>query len=245
MSGFTFEVPISTAEVNERTENYNTYQDTFNNLNIKTWSCRNINDINGTYTSGYEMGVQLGENMGTLINYNNMELYNKSGTYTYFESDPYNACMIIITCDNLDTIEHILETMEKPKSNVDQQLINMPSSDLLISNPLVNSNDNTISNRMESSNSANDNNLSADSYSSKGSYVSSESSNSKQQNPTSHQQSTNKPASSSGSHSSRSSYYSSTGTSRPSSTSSSSSSSYGSSSSSSSDYSESNEVFVI
>lgn len=247
MSGFTFEVPISISEVNERTDNYNTYQDTLNNLNIKTWSCRNINDINGTYTGGYEMGVQLGENMGTPVNYNYFEVYNKSGTYTYFESDPYNACMIIITCDNLDTIEHILETMEKPKSNVNPELINMPSSDLLISNPTVNSNENTINKGGESSSdSTNSNNLHTDSHSSEGSYVSSESSNSKQQNQPSHQQSSNKPTSSSKSHSSKSSYYSSTGISRPISSSSSSSSSYGSSSSSSSSHSKSNEdVFII
>lgn len=111
------------------------------------------------------MGLQLGENMGNTVHYNNMELYNKSGTYTYFETDPNNACMIVITCDNLDTIEHILETMKKPKSNVNTELINMPSSDLLLTNSTVNSNDNTLSNRMESSaDSANDNNIHTDSY---------------------------------------------------------------------------------
>ena len=118
MSGYTFEVPDSNAEVKNNTINYNTYLDTENDLNIKTWACKDINDINGTANASIEMGIQLGENMGTNISYNNASIYNKSGTYTYYEVDTNNSCIIIITSKNLDVIEHILETMKKPEVNV-------------------------------------------------------------------------------------------------------------------------------
>lgn len=117
MSGYTFEVPNSNAEVKNNTINYNTYLDTENDLNIKTWACKDINDINGTVNGSMEMGKQLGENMGTNVTYNNMTLFNKSGTYTYYEPDIQNSCMIIITSKDLNTIEHIISSMKKPEIN--------------------------------------------------------------------------------------------------------------------------------
>ena len=132
MSGYTFEVPDSNAEVKNNTINYNTYLDTENDLNIKTWSCKDINDINGTANASIEMGIQLGENMGTNISYNNASIYNKSGTYTYYEADTNNSCIIIITSKNLDAIEHILETMKKPELKVDNPF-NMTSTGLNLS----------------------------------------------------------------------------------------------------------------
>ena len=80
MSGYTFEVPDSNAEVKNNTINYNTYLDTENDLNIKTWACKDINDTNGTVSGSMEMGMQLGENMGTNVTYKNFTVYNKSGT---------------------------------------------------------------------------------------------------------------------------------------------------------------------
>ena len=131
MSGYTFEVPDSNAEVKNNTINYNTYLDTENDLNIKTWSCKDINDINGTVNGSIEMGKQLGENMGTNVTYNNMTLFNKSGTYTYYEPDIQNSCMIIITSKDLNTIEHIISTMKKPEINTQ---FDMTSNGLILTN---------------------------------------------------------------------------------------------------------------
>ena len=131
MSGYTFEVPNSNAEVKNNTINYNTYLDTENDLNIKTWSCKDINDINGTVNGSIEMGKQLGENMGTNVTYNNMTLFNKSGTYTYYEPDIQNSCMIIITSKDLNTIEHIISTMKKPEINTQ---FDMTSNGLILTN---------------------------------------------------------------------------------------------------------------
>ena len=132
MSGFTFEVPESNAEVKNNTVNYNTYIDTEYDLNIKTWACNDINDMNGTINASNEMGTQLGENIGTNIMYNNITLNNKSGTYTYFESDTENSCIIIITSKKLDYIKHIIDTMNKPHIKVDSDKFNVTSSGLVI-----------------------------------------------------------------------------------------------------------------
>ncbi|RAP50409.1 MAG: hypothetical protein BZ138_06680 [Methanosphaera sp. rholeuAM270] len=143
MSGYAFEVPGSNAEVKNNTINYNTYLDSENDLNIKTWACKDINDINGTVTCSMEMATQLRENMGNNVTYNNITLYNKSGIYTYYEADVNNSCMIIITSKNLNEIEHILETMKKPQINiVDSSQFNMTTSGLIIND----SNNNTTSN---------------------------------------------------------------------------------------------------
>ena len=139
MSGYTFEVPDSNAEVKNNTINYNTYLDTENDLNIKTWACNDINDTNGTVNGSIEMGMQLGENMGTNITYKNFTVYNKSGIYTYYEPDIQNGCMIIITSKNINTIEHILETLTKPQLNVDTTLLTMSPDGLLVTEQ----NDNT------------------------------------------------------------------------------------------------------
>lgn len=196
MSGMNFEVPLSTAEVSRNTDNYNTYTDTLNNLEIKTWSCRNINDLNGTVNGSIEMGIQLGENMGNVVEYNGIELLNKSGTYTYYESDYNNACILLITCDNLNTIEHILDTLKKPTSNANLSQY-MPSSDL-ISNVNVNNGitDNSISSSgvaSVGSSNANSNKASTEVSSSSGSeHVSSVSSNYRSERPASTQQSSSR-----------------------------------------------------
>lgn len=77
------------------------------------------------------MGTQLGENMGTNTTYKNITALNKSGTYTYYESDTENSCIILITSKNIDTIEHILKTIKKPKTNSENPF-NMTSDGLNI-----------------------------------------------------------------------------------------------------------------
>ena len=141
MSGYTFEVPESNAEVKNNSINYNTYTDTESDLNIKTWSCKDTNDINGTINAAKEIELQLKNNNGTNITYNNITLYNNSGIYTYYESDVNNSCIILITSKNLNSIEHILETINKPKLNV-KNPFNITSNGLIINN----SNNNTTSN---------------------------------------------------------------------------------------------------
>lgn len=143
MSGYTFEVPNSNAEVKNNTANYNTYLDTENDLTIKTWACNDINDMNGTINGSMEMRLQLGENMGSNCTYNNITLYNKSGVYTYYEPNIENSCMILITSKNPDAIKHIIETMIKPQLTVDSNQFNMTSSGLI----LTDSNNNTTDNQ--------------------------------------------------------------------------------------------------
>ncbi len=142
MSGYTFEVPDSNAEVKNNTINYNTYIDTEHDLNIKTWACKDINDVNGTLNASIDMGIQLGENMGTNVTYNNFTLYNKSGIYTYFESDINNTCMILITSKNINTIEHILDTMNKPKISVDSSKFYMSENGLILTETKNNTTEN-------------------------------------------------------------------------------------------------------
>ena len=134
MSGYTFEVPNSNAEVKNNTINYNTYQDPQHDLTIKTWACKDINDTNGNVNGSIEMGTQLGENMGTNTTYKNFSVYNKSGIYTYYEVDIEHACIILITSNDLNSIEHILETMNKPKLSVDVTLLNLTDSGLIPTN---------------------------------------------------------------------------------------------------------------
>lgn len=153
MSGFTFEVPESNAEVKNNSINYNTYLDTENDLNIKTWACKDLNDVNGTANATVEMGTQLGENMGTNITYNNLTLYNKSGTYTYYEPDVNNSCIILITSKNINAIEHIIETMRKPHIIVNSDQFNMTTNGLILTaaNNETSSNDQTTTTNKKSS----------------------------------------------------------------------------------------------
>lgn len=130
MSGYTFEVPDNNAEVKNNTINYNTYQDKENDLNIKTWANKDINDINGTINGSLEIGTQLGENNGNNVTYNNITLLNKTGVYTYYEPDENNTCMIIITSKNPDLIQHIIETMKKPKITNPATQLNMSTNGL-------------------------------------------------------------------------------------------------------------------
>ena len=138
MSGYTFEVPESNAEVKNNTVNYNTYQDKENDINIKTWACKDINDINGTVNGSLEIGMQLEQNSGNNITYNNITLINKTGNYTYYDTDTNNTSMIIITSKNPDIIQHIVETMKKPQINIDTNQLNITANPLNTSEPTNN-----------------------------------------------------------------------------------------------------------
>ena len=68
MSGYTFEVPDSNAEVkNNSISEVILDLDTENDINIKTWSCKDVNDINGTANASIDMETQLGRKQGVLM----------------------------------------------------------------------------------------------------------------------------------------------------------------------------------
>ena len=111
-------MPSSSNQVNEVSSNYAKYDDNANNISIKTFSVINLNDINGSQNAGEEIGQQLGENAGENITYNNITLFNKSGTYTYFKDGNNSMSMIIIITNNLDMMMHIVNSIKEPQLNI-------------------------------------------------------------------------------------------------------------------------------
>lgn len=112
MSQMTLEVPESNVIVTNCSENYNIYNDTKNNLTIRSWSAKIANDPLDTNASE-EIGLQAGENFGVNTTYNNISVFNKSGTYTYFDIDMEKCCMIVITGNNIDDVVHAAKTINK------------------------------------------------------------------------------------------------------------------------------------
>ena len=112
MSQMTLEVPESNVIVTNCSENYNIYNDTKNNLTIRSWSAKIANDPLDTNASE-EIGLQAGENFGVNTTYNNISVFNKSGTYTYFDIDMEKCCMIVITGNNVDDVVHAVKTINK------------------------------------------------------------------------------------------------------------------------------------
>ena len=112
MSQMTLEVPESNVIVTNCSENYNIYNDTKNNLTIKSWSAKIANDPLDTNASE-DIGLQAGENFGVNTTYNNISVFNKSGTYTYFDIDMEKCCMIVITGNNVDDVVHAAKTINK------------------------------------------------------------------------------------------------------------------------------------
>lgn len=113
MTGITLEVPNTNSMVQNNSPNYNTYNDQENNLTIKTWAYRDLSDVNGSSQAVVEMGAQLGSNMAQNITYENVSLYNKSGIYTYYETDESNKCIILITGSNIEQVVHAVKTINK------------------------------------------------------------------------------------------------------------------------------------
>lgn len=112
MSQMRLEVPESNVIVTNCSENYNIYNDTKNNLTIRSWSAKIANDPLDTNASE-EIGLQAGENFGVNTTYNNISVFNKSGTYTYFDIDMEKCCMIVITGNNVDDVVHAAKTINK------------------------------------------------------------------------------------------------------------------------------------
>ncbi|OED29484.1 hypothetical protein, partial [Methanosphaera sp. WGK6] len=50
----------------------------------------------------------------TLCTYNNITLYNKSGTYTYYQENVDDESYIVMTCDNIDILTHAIKTLNNP-----------------------------------------------------------------------------------------------------------------------------------
>ncbi len=117
MSGITLEVPNSNASVVNNSVNYNTYNDQENNLSVKTWVYRDVNDANGTAQAVLEIGTQYGLNMAQNVTYDNVSVSNKSGTYSYYETDETNKCIILITGTNIDQVTHAVKSINKTEIN--------------------------------------------------------------------------------------------------------------------------------
>ena len=117
MSGITLEVPNSNTAVINTSTIYTTYDDQDNNLSIKTWAYRDINDTNETAQAGIAIGTQNGSNIGQNVTYDNISLQNKSGTYSYYEADIQNECLILITGTNIDQVTHAVKSINKTGIN--------------------------------------------------------------------------------------------------------------------------------
>ncbi|RAP44703.1 hypothetical protein [uncultured Methanosphaera sp.] len=117
MSGITLEVPNSNAVVNNTSTNYNTYDDKDNNLSIKTWAYRDMNELNETAQAGWDIGTQYGSNLGQNVTYDNVSVSNKSGTYSYYEADIQNECIILITGTDIDQVTHVAKSINKTGIN--------------------------------------------------------------------------------------------------------------------------------
>lgn len=111
MSGLTLEVPDTNTSVQNNSINYNTYDDRENNLTIKTWSNIDGNDINGSMQAGYDIGMQRGSNVGTNTTYDNVSVYNKSGTYTYYSENIEKQYMIVITGTDIEQVTHTAKSI--------------------------------------------------------------------------------------------------------------------------------------
>lgn len=117
MSGITIEVPTSNATVNNVSANYNTYDDQENNLSVKTWAYRDMDDVNGTAQAVLEIGTQYGSNIANNVTYDNVSVANKSGTYSYYETDETNKCIILITGTDIDQVTHAAKSINKTGIN--------------------------------------------------------------------------------------------------------------------------------
>lgn len=146
MTDITLEVPESNTAVINNSANYNTYDDKENNLTIKTWSNKDINDTNSSIQAGTDIGTQLGTNIGQNTTYNNITVYNKSGTYTYFEEDIQKQCIIIITGTDIDQVTHAAKTINKTNLQTNTNT-NLTIQDIM--NQTNNTNNTTIENNKD------------------------------------------------------------------------------------------------
>ena len=114
LNGYSFEVPESNNTVQSINDNYKKYDDNEKNITIKSYAINNVNETN--FTGAGDVGYQVGSNFGQNITSDNITLMNQSGKYSYYEITPYQ--MIVITCNDLDTIKHMIKTMNKTSINL-------------------------------------------------------------------------------------------------------------------------------
>lgn len=118
--------------------------DTENDLTIKTWSCQSLTDYNGSVEAGTDFAKQLMDNAGTNVTYHNMTLFNKSGTYTYYNVSPETYSMIVITSNDLDLVEHMVQNLKQPSiSYSSEEMINANITINLTQNNTENDTNNT------------------------------------------------------------------------------------------------------
>lgn len=105
--------------------NYKIYDDKKDNITIKSYAINNVNESN--YTGALEITEQLKSDNGQNCTYDNITLLNNSGNYTYFDVNDYQ--IIEITSNNLDSITHLVKSMNKteikPQGNVTISLTNI------------------------------------------------------------------------------------------------------------------------
>jgi len=108
LNGYSFEVPESNDNISTINDNYKVYEDKEHHITVKSYAINNINETN--YTGAYDIG-QLESNKGQNCTYDNVSMYNNSGTYSYFDNSTYQ--MIVISCSDVDTMSHIIKSMNK------------------------------------------------------------------------------------------------------------------------------------
>ncbi|MBE6488664.1 MAG: hypothetical protein E7Z86_08115 [Methanosphaera stadtmanae] len=109
INGYTIEVPDSNSTAEKINDNYKIYNDQQNNITIKSYAINNINQTN--YTGVKDITEQIKNNNATNTTIANKTVANKSDTYTYYELEQHQ--MIVITTKDKNTMEHILQNMNK------------------------------------------------------------------------------------------------------------------------------------
>ncbi len=145
MSGYQLEVPNSDVSVKNTTSNYNQYRDSKNNLTIRTWAWKDTHDFN--LNGSVEIGEPWGKGISTTnATKDNISVYNKTGTYTYYDMDMTKGTMIVITTDNFNEIIHTLKTMNKSTiTPADNNIISMTLNNTTEDNQTENNQTNTKS----------------------------------------------------------------------------------------------------
>lgn len=114
VNGYSFEVPENNNSIQSINDNYKKYYDQENNITIKSYAINNANQTN--YTGIDDIKSQLESNPGQNITTDNITLINQSGNYSYYDTSTYQT--IIITSNNLDTLKHIVKTLNKTTMNL-------------------------------------------------------------------------------------------------------------------------------
>ncbi|MDO5826553.1 MAG: hypothetical protein Q4Q22_09235 [Methanosphaera sp.] len=109
VNGYKMEVPASDLNVTSVNDNYKTYDDNEHNITIKSYAINNPNETN--YTQAIEINERIKSNASQNITHENITLQNTSGKYSYYDVNTYQ--MIEITSTDLDTLTHIVKSINK------------------------------------------------------------------------------------------------------------------------------------